>query len=443
MGMRGCFCLGIVMALCGAGLPVDASTDARVRDLHVQIRVFPDGRKTVRTRKMVEVVSLHARSQLGDPRISWNEAGQSLRIHESRVLLPSGEEMAVPEYAVNRATPLPVMEAPVFGPWTETIVSMPGLETGAVWVLDWEVSDLGPGDFAEGLIPLGDGLAVDSGLIELTVPAHLPLTRTILSPHAGIREGSAEHAAADTTYRYEVVSLPECMARPEEWAVACPVLAFSTARDWGTVVGLWHDWLQRETTAAPGLPRGMAPPWTTDVGTLASVSEVLGWLKPRIRIADIRADRFPVPRTLPDVLNSRQGSLLEIALAASALLSARQIQNRVVLTSAFAVPQIPGTSGTTERASQAFQGIPPMRGILSDAYLLVGLPGVTWMVDVKSLSLVARPATPWNHPALALPAGFESRDRPPPAWPPWNRCSAPPVERTSSCMRIFQNRKAS
>jgi hypothetical protein len=407
--------LGIIMVLCWAVPQVQAAPDARVRELRVQIRVFPDGRRSVRTRKEVEVVSLHARSQLGDPRIPWNEGGQTLRIHESRVLLPSGEELALPEYAFNRATPLAVMEAPIFGPWTETIVSMPGLVTGAVWVLDWEILDLAPGDYAEGLIPIGDGLAVDSGLIELTVPASLPLTREVLFPHASIRKGSTDHAAADTTYRYEVESLPECTARPEEWAVACPVLAFSTARDWGTVVKPWHDWLQQEIATAAKLPTGIAPPWTADAGALASVLEVLRWLKPRMRVADVRADGFPMPRPLSDVLASRQGSRLEVALAVSALLSARTIQNRVVLASAFAAPSVHRTDGALERSGPAFEWLPPMRGILSDAYLLVGLPGVTLLVDVKSLSLVARPATPWNHPALVLPPGFESRDRHPPS----------------------------
>lgn len=111
-----------------------------------------------------------------DPRVTWEAGRQALKVLRAHTSMRSGRVVKTPPSGVNRVTPRVLALAPAYTRYTDTVVSLLGIEPGAVTYHGYRLTDRSPP-----ALPFGGRVAVgDVGPMQrLEVVVEVPAGRRL------------------------------------------------------------------------------------------------------------------------------------------------------------------------------------------------------------------------------------------------------------------------
>ncbi len=311
----------------------DAGPDAVIELWEQHWSMTDDGAAVYHEKKHVRMNNPRVFRDMGDPRITYNEANDKLEILTARTRLPDGRYVELPDYAHVKVSPSESEGWPAFANIRQHLLVMSGLEAGCVTEVEYRITA------RPGACP---HLAAD---LQLTGP--YPIKRRVISVevpaggkiHAALSNVEETATGSDTRQQWEFRDLPAAPADPQHkpWELAAPRLVFTTAADVGA------GWLraclgpiEQAAASRSTLIRELADKWTaearTPAGKLRAIHEHLA---KRFNFVEFPVDWWPAtPRQAVDVMASHYGLPFEAAAAFLALARAADLDVRPGILSA-------------------------------------------------------------------------------------------------------------
>lgn len=367
--------------------------DARWIRLDVRVEVHDDGRVDTFVHQEMEVHSLLARDKLCDPRFLTNEGQEKFSIVRARTIWPDGRSFEVTPRLMHHTTPDSVLSCPSFSSWKEWVVTLPAIVAGATWEIDMESRGIAGSPVAQGFYALGNGLSVAAGSVSVGVPAELPFHCTILGDLAGVRKLEPVQEAAHTIYRWELKDLPATEGTAQDRELRSPLLAYSTARDWGDATRpLAREMAREQTTLADGVLKSIPIGLPQD----QVLWSILDRVKNSINLCGGLTTADESFRTPGEIWESRQATDIEASLLLSAVLRERGIATRLLLVSNRPLRKLQedGTAGPDD--------LPPVMDLVPHPYVIAELDSGKVVIDAASLGVVATPEWEYGNQGVLL-----------------------------------------
>jgi transglutaminase-like putative cysteine protease len=331
-------CVGLnALAQDGGMAAQDHPPDAVIERWDQEWSLLDDGSQSFREIKHVRVENDRAYGGFADPRITFDGDRQEVEVRVARTRLPDGRVIDVPSYARNEVSPGSSAGWPAYAGLRQLVLTMSGLEPGAVIELDYVVSTRSR---QTGLLAadvrLDDRYPIRSRSVRVSVPMKVAL-------HAWSAPGVP--AATEEVRNFEVRGIevrqrsygwafsdvPAHDGDPQAppWQVTSPRLTFSTA----VSVDAWlSDRFGRISDAVDDSPliTSLAQEWSRDqtdpADKLRAIRDKLG---ATFNFVDFDVDWRPLKlRPASQVLRSNYGlpeeaTSLLLALARAAGVAAR------------------------------------------------------------------------------------------------------------------------
>lgn len=218
--------------------------DAVVLYRGVHIRLDADGRVTRRVRLVQRLMTDHAISVGGDPRVAYDTTRQELSIDVCRTFMLDGKEVRATAHAFNRVTPERVASCPDRIGLQEMVMSYVGVERGCMTELDYTLTDRVPWrPWLEGIEELGGPYPVVSGELWIETPTGVDVHAQTLGWLEGIDRAPGPFCVPmSEPWRYGPIP-----ARPDEGGLTreerVPTVLYSTG-SWKQLVTTIRDRLQ-------------------------------------------------------------------------------------------------------------------------------------------------------------------------------------------------------
>lgn len=324
--------------------------DAVILYRGVHVRLESDGRVTRHVRLVQRLMTDHAISIGGDPRVAFDTTRQELSIDVCRTIMLDGKEVNAAPHAFNRVTPERVASCPDRVGLQEMVVSYVGLERGCLTELDYTIRDrVAWRPWLEGIEELGGAYPVRSGEVWIETPAGVDVRAQLLgspSPFAL----AAEPLRVPMTRPWAYGPVPAC---PEEGGLPAlehfPSLIYTTADSWGRVGTSVTERLTAASTADSAViewTRGRMQSGRTpldDMERLERIAELVG--ERTLEAEDAPLSWFLPVRPASRTFATSCGNLLDRAALALAALRAQGIDARICLHPAGrSVTEIPALS---------------------------------------------------------------------------------------------------
>lgn len=221
-----------------AGVTVENYPDADAVVLQHDMfwTIDADGSVTLRDHQWIKMLSSRAIRRIADPRIRFREGRDTVDITIARTHTPDGKTVDAPEYARNLVSPRGAADMPAFADLREWVVSLSGVQEGAVYELEYVKKTVAG---ADQWVWADIRLADDDPVIECHVRVALPADTSFAYEVSGVSEQGTRSKDGNTAiHEWTFRDLPAC---PNErsspnWQRRCPRLRFTTAPDvtaWG------------------------------------------------------------------------------------------------------------------------------------------------------------------------------------------------------------------
>jgi len=138
------------------------NADRQVLLRRVTFRVDAQGRVAHEVWQRQRVLTDRGADVYCDPRVTWHTGRQRLEVLRAQTRMRSGRVVKTPASGMNQVTPRALVLAPAFARYTDTVVSLLGIEPGAVTDHRYRLTDRSPTP-----LPFGGRVAVgDVGPVE-------------------------------------------------------------------------------------------------------------------------------------------------------------------------------------------------------------------------------------------------------------------------------------
>lgn len=378
-GMRTAWTLVLLVAGASACLAADATLDRIAADAPGPDR-YPDadalvlrevrtitldaeGRKTERTHRLVKVLTPLGIKAYAEQRFPFDEARQGFEVATARTRMRDGTIVETPEHGINVVTPDAASRAPAYASLREGVVSLLGIEPGALLELEVVVEDVeGVGSSAGGI----EVFAAEHPVLEKTLIVDLPKS----APFSGRTLGSEgfERSEDGSQRRWTLRNIPAFPGEPEAPPLETCAPAVLYAAGNATGERLERFFAAFRTAASGDLPASLRGALealkkghdTTVPRILAVESLVAG----RVRAVEAAWDAF-APRAAGAVWREGYGNGTDLGVLLSACLSFLGVEHRPALVSPLALESLAGI---------------PCASAFAEVRLLAG-PGGAWWID--------------------------------------------------------------
>ncbi len=272
-----------------------------------------------------------------DPRVTWDSARQRFGVLRAHTRMRSGRVVKTPASGVNRVTPRALALAPAYAHFTDTVVSLLGIEPGAVTDLGYRLTDRKASP-----LPFGGRVAVgDVGpMKKLVVVVELPTGKTLRHACLGCPPARPviQRVGAHTRYTWTFTNLRavnlyerRTARRQPPSTDPLPQLVFTTATSWAAALAPLRKGLvsARVSPAVAALAKRLTQSAkTTEDKLIAAVRFVTRSLR-LVRFDGLR--RGAMPASAAKVLRRGYGHRLDRGVLLLALLRGLGISARPVL----------------------------------------------------------------------------------------------------------------
>ncbi|MBU1936999.1 DUF3857 domain-containing protein [bacterium] len=216
----------------------ESYTDMDVVDMYRSdsYRLLPDGRCEVHTQLVQLLRNYWACDNYGDPGIHYDSVRQDLSIAVSRTYMPGGKIVDTTPNGFNRVTPEEVGACPDYVNFQDMIVTMLGLEPGAITYFDYTLTDKEPlGNVFSQTILFGGRNPVLRQELTVEVPAGTSLKIKEVNGAPAAQKSSAN---GNDRYFWRMNKLSR-MWHPDAEPFAFrfrPRVSFSNVADWNAVL---------------------------------------------------------------------------------------------------------------------------------------------------------------------------------------------------------------
>lgn len=311
--------------------------DRQVLERRVSFRVDGRGRVTRERWQRQRVLTDRGSDVYCDPRVTWDAGRQTLQVLRAHTRMGSGRVVKTPASGVNRVTPRALTLAPAYARFTDTVVSLLGIEPGAVTDHRYRIVDrVAPP------LPFGGRVAVgDVGpMMRLVVVVEIPAGRKLRYACLGCPPGRPviQHAGGRVRYTWtfrnlKAVNLHE-RRTPRRQAPSTdplPQLVFTTASSWAAALAPLRKRLTSAQVAptVAALARRLARTATTPEQKVTAALRYVSGSVRGVRFDALRYGMLPAPAAV--VLRRGYGHELDQGALLLALLRALSIAARPIL----------------------------------------------------------------------------------------------------------------
>ncbi|MFH2010926.1 MAG: DUF3857 domain-containing protein [bacterium] len=234
--------------------------DREVLLREVRIRVDAQGRVERSVRERQRVLTDRGADVHCDPRTTYDRRRQAFTVRTAETRMRSGARVRTPPSGVNTVTPRSLALAPAYSDITDTVVSLLGIEPGAVTELHTRLTDhrAGAQPFG-GVEPVGDVGPMQRLVISVELPAGRTLRHECVrcpAVRAVVRRSAAGLSYTWTFGRLPSVNLYETVrgaGRAAPSTRALPRLVYSVATDWRAALGPLAAAFRAATELSPSL----------------------------------------------------------------------------------------------------------------------------------------------------------------------------------------------
>jgi hypothetical protein len=312
--------------------------DRQVLLRRVTFRVDAQGRVVREVWQRQRVLTDRGADVHCDPRVTWDAGRQTLRVLRAQTRMVSGRVVKTPASGVNRVTPRAFALAPAYARFTDTVVSLLGIEPGAVTDHGYRLTDRAPPALPFGArVAVGDVGPVQRLEVVVEVAAGQKLRHACLGcPPSRL---TVKRAGGRTRYTWTFRNLRPTnlyerrsgRRRPPS-TDPLPQLVFTTAPSWDAALAP----LRRRLAAGARVSPSVAA-LAKKLGKSAQTSEQKLTAALRFVTRAVRAVRFDglrhglLPAPAATVLRRGYGHALDQGALLLALLRAMSVGARPIL----------------------------------------------------------------------------------------------------------------
>jgi uncharacterized protein YihD (DUF1040 family) len=216
----------------------ESYTDNDVVDMYRSdsYRLLPDGRCEVHTQLVQYLSNYWACDHYGDPMVHYDSVRQDLTVTVSRTFMPGGKIVDTTPNGFNRVTPSAVGAAPDYVAFQDMVVTLLGLEPGAITYFEYTLTDKEPlGNAFAQTILFGGRNPVLRQELTVDVPAGTSLQIKEANGAPVVQKSSV---GGSDRYFWRMDRLPRAW-HPDSEPFAFrfrPRVSFSNAADWNAVL---------------------------------------------------------------------------------------------------------------------------------------------------------------------------------------------------------------
>ncbi len=309
-------------------------TDQDAVELYKAVRysLLPDGRREVQTTVVRLLRTYWSMDNYGDPEIPYDSVRQELMVSMSRTFMANGKVVDTTPNGFNRITPDAVALAPDYTSLQDMVVTLLGLEPGAITYLDYTIRDRKPlGEVFSGTVLFGGRNPVLRQELTIEVPAG-----TVLQ----VREANAVPAAQKSTtagverYFWRMDDLPAAWALDAEPLASRfrPRVSFSNASNWDAALHPLVAAIAVDTAVTPEMRRIIGNEFGDDLSAESCVLTIQTFLRERFNRIEHAYPLFKrTLRPAAKVFESGYGHTLDLAVLFAALARAAGLAADVAL----------------------------------------------------------------------------------------------------------------